>query len=157
MEITVGKSAPDFSLQNTEGDKISLSQLTKKQNVVILFFPLAFTSTCTNEMCAMRDNMKLYKSHDAKVVGISVDSFFTLKEFKKAENLNFTLLSDFNKETSKAYGALYDDFFGMQGVSKRAAFVINQEGTLIYKEVLEDAGQLPDFDGIEEALQSAHA
>ena len=104
MEITVGKSAPNFSLQNTEGEKISLSQLTKKQNVVILFFPLAFTSTCTNEMCAMRDNMKLYKSHDAKVVGISVDSFFTLKEFKKAENLNFTFSVILTKKPPKHMG-----------------------------------------------------
>lgn len=146
------EKAPDFTLQNTEGEEISLSDYQGDKNVVLLFFPLAFTSTCTDEMCTMRDNMKLYNSLDAKVIGISVDSFFTLKVFKKAENLNFTLLSDFNKEVSKEYGVLYDEFFGMHGVSKRAAFVVDKEGNLAYQEILEDAGNLPDFDLIQETL-----
>ncbi|HYW34087.1 MAG TPA: redoxin domain-containing protein, partial [Balneolaceae bacterium] len=124
------------------------------ENVVLLFFPLAFSPTCTEEVCTMRDNMKLYNSLDARVIGISVDSFFTLKAFKDAENLNFTLLSDFNKEASQKYGVLYDEFYGMKGVSKRAAFVIGKSGKIVYAEVLEDAGKLPDFDSIHEALNT---
>lgn len=152
MEQLVGQQAPDFTLQNTEGEGVHLNDFKGKKNIVLLFFPLAFTSTCTDEMCTMRDNMKMYQALDAKVIGISVDSFFTLKEFKKGQNLNFTLLSDFNKEVSQKYNALYEDFFGMQGVSKRAAFVIDKEGTVVYAEVLDDAGQLPDFKAIEQTL-----
>jgi peroxiredoxin len=153
MSIETGEQAPDFTLQNTEGEKLSLSVFQGEKNVVLLFFPLAFTGTCTNEMCTMRDNMKMYNSLNAKVIGISVDSFFTLEKFKKSENLNFTLLSDFNKSVSEEYGVLYDEFFGMKGVSKRAAFVIDREGMIIYAEVLEDAGKLPDFDAVREALK----
>lgn len=152
MKIATGDKAPDFILQNTDGEKIALDAQSGDKNVVLLFFPLAFTSTCTEEMCTMRDNVKLYNSLDAKLFGISVDSFFTLKEFKKSENLNFTLLSDFNKKVSKRYGTLYEDFFGMKGVSKRAVFVIDKEGTVQYAEVLEDAGQQPDFDAIQQTL-----
>lgn len=154
MKIEAGEQAPDFTLQNTEGQKVTLSNEVGESNIVLLFFPLAFSSTCTQELCTIRDNMKLYTSFDATLFGISVDSFFTLKEFKKAENLNFSLLSDFNKEVSADYGALYDDYFGMKGVSKRAVFVINREGEVVYEEILEDSGNLPDFDAIEETLSS---
>ncbi len=152
MSDLKGQSAPDFTLQNTQGESVTISDFTGEKNVVLLFFPLAFSSTCTEELCTMRDNMKLYNSLDAKVIGISVDSFFTLQNFKKSENINFTLLSDFNKEVSEKYGALYDDFFGMHGVSKRAAFVINKEGEIVYAEVLDDASELPDFDSMQQAL-----
>ena len=147
------KEAPDFTLQNTDGNDISLSDFKGKQKVVLLFFPLAFSSVCTEELCGVSDNMKLYNSLDAKIIGISVDSFFTLKEFKKAENIKFTLLSDFNKEVSKKYNALYDNYYGMKGVSKRASFVIDKEGKVKHQEILEDAGKLPDFDAIQNALQ----
>lgn len=154
MVDLTGKMAPDFTLQNTEGEKVSLTDFIGDENVVLLFFPLAFTSTCTDELCTIRDNMKLYSSLSAKVIGISVDSFFTLKEFKKSENLNFALLSDFNKEASKKYNALYDDYYGMHGVSKRAAFVIDKEGKIAHQQILEDSGQLPDFKAIQQALAS---
>lgn len=153
MNTTVDIEAPDFTLQNTKGDKVSLSDFKSKKNVVLLFFPVAFSSTCTEELCTTRDNMKLYDSLDAKVIGISVDSFFCLKEFKKSENLNFTLLSDFNKEVSKKYDVLDNDFYGMKGVSKRATFVIDKEGTIRFSEILEDASQLPDFKGVQEILK----
>lgn len=152
MSLKLDSKAPDFTLQNTEGEKITLSDYRDEKNVVLLFFPLAFTGTCTEELCTTRDNMKLYNSMDAEVIGISVDSFFTLKEFKKAENLNFTLLSDFNKEVSSKYDTLYDEFFGMKGVAKRSAFVIDQEGLVRHKEILENAGELPDFKTIQETL-----
>jgi len=138
----------DFILKNTNGKDIKLSDFRGKKNVVLLFFPLAFTSTCTEELCHTRDNLKIYNSLDAEVLGISVDSFFTLKEFKDSQNLNFQLLSDFNRTVSKSYDVLYEDFFGMQGVSKRSVFVINKEGREVYSEILENASDLPDFDKI---------
>ena len=97
--------------------------------------------------------MKLYEALDAEVIGISVDSFFTLREFKKSQNLNFTLLSDFNKEVMKKYDAHYDDYFGMRGVAKRSAYIIDKEGIIRYAEVLEDSGKLPDFEAIQKTLQ----
>jgi peroxiredoxin len=148
-----GKRAPNFTLQNTEGEHVTLSEIIGSDNIILLFFPLAFSPTCTDEMCKMRDDMKLYRSLNAKIIGISVDSFFTLKEFKRAKNLNFTLLSDFNKGASRKYHVLYDEFFGMKGVSKRAVFIINEEGSIVYEEVLDNAGNLPDFASIQEVLQ----
>lgn len=148
----VKNEAPDFTLKNTNGEDVSLSKFKGKKNVIVLFFPLAFTSTCTEELCHTRDNLKIYNSLDAEVLGISVDSFFTLKEFKQSQNLNFQLLSDFNKEISIKYGVLYEDFFGMHGVSKRSAFVINKEGVVVHSQVLEDASNLPDFDIIQSIL-----
>lgn len=152
MAIQTGQPAPDFTLVNTDKQPVTLSSF-KGQNVVLLFFPLAFTSVCTAELCSVRDNMTQFNRMDAQVLGISVDSLFTLNKFKKEEQFNFDLLSDFNKETSTAYGALYPDFFGMKGVSKRAAFVIDREGIVRYAEVLEDAGQQPDFDAITKTLE----
>ncbi|NGP89074.1 peroxiredoxin [Fodinibius halophilus] len=154
MSVTAeeGSKAPDFTLQNTEGEQVTLSDFRGDKNVVILFFPLAFSGTCTKELCTTRDNMKLYDSLDAKVIGISIDSFFTLKEFKKAENLNFTLLSDFNKEASKAYGVLNDDYFGMKGVANRASFVVDKQGIIQHREELSDSSNLPDFKVIQKTL-----
>ncbi|WP_069131386.1 redoxin domain-containing protein [Rhodohalobacter halophilus] len=145
--------ATNFTLQDTNGEKVELKELTKDGKVLLLFFPLAFSNTCTDELCQIRDNMKMYNSLDANVVGISVDSFFTLKEFKKANNLNFTLLSDFNKVVSQSYDCLYEDFYGMKGVSKRGAFVINRDMEIEYAEVLDDASDLPDFKSISQVLK----
>ena len=152
MAIEVGQKAPDFTLFNTEKQPVTLSE-QKGKNVLLLFFPLAFTSVCTKELCAIRDNMSLYNNANAAVFGISVDSLFTLARFKEEQNYNFPLLSDFNKEVSKAYGSLYEKFgFEMLGVSKRSAFLIDKEGTVQYAEVLENAGDVPDFAAIEAKL-----
>lgn len=148
----VNTKAPDFTLQDTNGDKVSLSDFKGEKNVVLLFFPLAFTSTCTEELCHTRDNLKIYNSLEAEILGISVDTFFTLKEFKKSQNINFQLLSDFNKEASINYDVLYEDFFGMKGVSKRSVFIINKEGRVVYSEVLENANDLPDFNELQKEL-----
>jgi len=154
MALQIGQQAPDFTLFNTEKKEISLSE-QKGQNVLLLFFPLAFTSVCTAELCSVRDNLKIYEGLNAKPFGISVDSLHTLKKFKEDQNLNFELLSDFNKETSKAYGALYDTFgHGMKGVSKRAAFVIDESGLIRYAEVLENASLQPNFEAIRKALSA---
>lgn len=151
MSIKKGDSAPDFTLKDSEGNDVSLSSL-KGNPVVLLFFPLAFTGVCTKELCLVRDSFEEYKELNAQVLAISVDSFFTLAQFKSQQNLNFPLLSDFNKTTAKSYGALYDEFFGMTGVAKRSAFVISPEGKVVYAEVLEKASDLPNFEAVKEAL-----
>jgi peroxiredoxin len=152
MSIQKGQAAPDFSLFNTEKNKVALTDYNGK-NLVILFFPLAFTGVCTTELCSVRDNLNVYTGLNAEVVGISVDSLFALGKFKEEQQYNFPLLSDFNKSTSKAYGAFYDEFvLDMQGVAKRAAFVIDKDGIVQYAEVLESAGDLPNFDAIKAAL-----
>lgn len=154
MENLTGQKAPEFKLFNTEKKEIALSDY-KGKNVVLLFFPLAFTGVCTAELCSVRDNYNIYTQLNAVVFGISVDSLFSLEQFKKAQNYNFDLLSDFNKEVSKAYGSLYENFgFGMQGVSKRSAFVIDKEGVVRYAEVLENAGEQPDFAAIKATLET---
>ncbi|QHS60634.1 redoxin domain-containing protein [Chitinophaga agri] len=154
MNVTVGSKAPSFSLLNTEKEKVSLEDY-KGQNLVILFFPLAFTSVCTAELCSIRDNISTYNNLNAAVVGISVDSPFTLGKFRAEQNLNFPLLSDFNKEASQAYGAFYENFvLDLKGVSKRAAFVVDKEGVVKYAQVLESAGDLPDFDAVKSTLSS---
>lgn len=152
MSIRVGDPAPEFTLKDTDGNEVSLSGYRGKP-VVVLFFPLAFTGVCTKELCAVRDSMGVYSRLNADVLAISVDSFFTLNQFRKQQDLNFPLLSDFNKEASTAYGAIYEDFFGYKGVSKRSAFVVDAEGVIRYAEVLEKAGDLPDFDSIQRTLQ----
>lgn len=151
--MKIGDKATNFTLKNSEGEDVTLKSLVEKGKVLILFFPLAYSSVCTEEMCSTRDNMKLYNSLNVNVVGISVDSFFTLKEFKKSNNLNFTLLSDFNKDVSSQFNALYDDFFGMKGVSKRSAFIVNSNLEVEYSEVNDDAGKQPDFRTLLEVLK----
>jgi peroxiredoxin len=152
MQLSKGQSAPDFSLFNSEKTKISLADF-KGKNLVILFFPQAFTGVCTTELCSVRDNLNAYTSLNAEVVGISVDSIFTLAKFKEEQSYNFPLLSDFNKEVSQAYGSFYDEFvFDMKGVSRRAAFVVDADGIVQYAEVLESAGDQPNFDAIKTTL-----
>ncbi len=154
MSIQVGQPAPDFTLFNTEKQEVSLSSF-KGKNVVVLFFPLAFTGVCTKELCSVRDDIASYKGLNAEVLGISVDSLFTLGKFKEEQNLNFNLLSDFNRTASAAYGSLYEDFvFNMHGVSKRSAFVIDKEGVVRYCEVLESAGDIPNFDAVKSTLET---
>lgn len=154
MALQVDDLAPKFTLKNTSGEDVSLDAFVGKRNVLLLFYPLAFSGVCTKELCSTRDNLKLYESLNAEVLGISIDSFFTQKAFKESQNLNFQLLSDFNKEVSESYGCLYLDFYGMKGVSKRSAFLINKEGKVKYSEVLEDADQIPDFNKIQTVLSS---
>jgi glutaredoxin-dependent peroxiredoxin len=153
MAIEQGEQAPDFTLFDSDKNKVSLAE-QKGKNVVLLFFPLAFTGVCTKEMCSVRDSLSSYNNANAVVFGISVDSLFTLDKFKIQENINFPLLSDFNKTTSAAYDVLYQTFpaFEMQGVSKRAAFVIDKNGVVQYSEVCPTPGDLPDFTAIQQTL-----
>ncbi len=152
MFVKVGEKAPSFTLYSSDKEQVTLENFRDK-NVVLLFFPLAFTSVCTAEMCTMRDDIANYDGLNAQVLAISVDSPQTLHRFKQDQNLNFTLLSDFNKEVSRSYGVLYEEFsMGMKGVSKRSAFVIDKEGIVRYAEVLESAGNLPNFEAIKGTL-----
>lgn len=151
--IQVGQKAPDFALYDSDKQKVTLSDY-KGKNVLLLFFPQAFTGTCTKELCSTRDNIALYNGANAQVFGISVDSVFTLGKFKEEQQLNFPLLSDFNKTVSTEYGSLYDNFvFDMKGVSKRSAFVIDKDGVVRYAQVLETATDLPDFAAIQNILK----
>ena len=152
MQLKTGDKAPLFTLYNSATEPTSLEDY-RGRKVVLLFFPMAFTSVCTEELCSMRDALAEYNGMDTDVLAVSVDSPFTLAKFKEVEGLNFPLLSDFNKEVSRQYGALYDTFvFDMQGVSKRAAFVIDEEGIVRYAEVLDNAGDLPNFAAVRETL-----
>src|SRR5688572_8263038 len=145
MTITLGQPAPNFELYNTQKQLVELDKL-KGKKILLLFFPAAFTSTCTKELCSVGDELQWYNNVNAEVFGISTDMVYTLIKYKAEQNLDFELLSDYNKEVSAMYGALYETFsFGMRGVSRRAAFVINESRLISYAEVLESASDLPDF------------
>lgn len=151
--MTIGQPAPDFTLFSSEKEEVSLNQY-KGKNLLLLFFPLAFTSTCTAELCEMRDDIATYQGLNAEIVAISVDSPYTLARFREEQRLPFPLLSDFNKEVSTAYGSLYETYrMNMKGVSKRSAFVIDSKGIIQYAEVLDNAGEVPNFEAIRETLQ----
>lgn len=157
MSLSVGTPAPDFSLHSHKGGKVTLSSL-KGQNVVLLFFPFANTGVCTKEMCTFRDGMSVYNELNAKVLGISVDSPFSLSLWAEKNNLQFDLLSDFNKTTIKDYDS-YSEIFGagkwdFTGVSKRSAFVIDKEGVIRYMEILPTPGEEPNYDAIKKTLES---
>ncbi len=154
MSLKVGDKAPDFTLIATDKSEVSLESY-KGKKVVLLFFPLAFSGVCTTELCSLRDDIGSYESLNANILAVSVDSFYALNKFKELEGYQFPLLSDFNKTVSRAYGALYEEFaLGMKGVSKRSAFVIDEEGIIKYVEVLDSAGDVPDFEAVKETLAS---
>ena len=153
MSLQPGQPAPQFTLVSSAKQKISLSDF-KGKKVVLQFFPMAFTGTCTTQLCTMRDNFGYYNGSNAVILGVSVDSPFTLAKYKQEYNYQFELLSDFNKEVSTAYDCIYKEFIlGLKGVSKRSAFVIDEEQNIIYAEVLEVATDLPDFTAIAEAIK----
>lgn len=152
MKIEIGQPAPDFLMYDTEKAPLKLSEL-KGKNVLLLFFPWAFTGTCTKELCTTRDDIAFYNNMQAEVLGISVDSPYSLRVFKEQQNLNFKLLSDFNKIVSETYGCIYDRWgMELKGVSKRSAFLIDKEGIIRYVEILENASEIPDFDAIKKVL-----
>jgi peroxiredoxin len=149
MAIQPGQLAPQFTLTSSELKEVSLSDF-KGKKVIIHFFPLAFTGTCKQQLCTVRDT---YDDPKIQILAISVDSPFTLAKFKEENSYQFTLLSDFNKAASMAYGAIYEQFYGLKGVSKRAAFVIDENQVVTYAEVLENADHLPDFRAIADIVK----
>ncbi len=155
MTISIGQKAPSFNLFDSDKKNIS-SDSFAGQPVLIFFFPFSFSSVCTAELCGVRDNLQVYNNANVSVVGISVDSLYTLHQFKKDQQINFTLLSDFNKNVSRDFGVLYDTFpaFEMQGVSKRAAFLIDKNGLVQYAEICATPGDMPDFNAIQSKIAS---
>jgi peroxiredoxin len=136
---------------NENREPVTLSS-QKGHPVVLAFFPAAFSGVCTKELCTFRDSMAKLNSAKAQVYGISVDTFFTLAAFKKDQNLNFPLLSDFNKEVIQAYGAFNPDMIGLKGIAKRSTFVIDKDGVIRHAEVLDDARNEPNYDKVFETL-----
>ncbi|HNB32869.1 MAG TPA: peroxiredoxin [Bacteroidia bacterium] len=154
MSLNINHPAPLIESFNSEKQPFSLEQL-KGKNVLLLFFPAAFTSTCTKELCSVRDNLSYYNNLNCTVIGISTDTIYSLAKYKEEQKLNFQLVSDFNKEIGKIYHAQYELFgLGMKGITKRAAFLIDKNGILRYIEVLENAGEIPDFNKIKSVLDN---
>ncbi len=153
MAVEVGSKAPDFTLPNQDRQPVSLHEEIAKTPVVLAFFPAAFSSVCTRELCTFRDQLgPLNHLAKAKVFGISVDSPFSLKAFANAEKLHFPLLSDFNKDVIRAYGVFNPDMIGLKGIAKRAVFVVDREGTIRHREVLDDARNEPSYEQLNGAL-----
>jgi peroxiredoxin len=151
MSIDVGSTAPDFTLPNQDREPVTLSA-RRGRPVVLAFFPAAFSSVCTKELCTFRDRLSALNLADAQVYGISVDTFFTLKAFQNDQQLTFPLLSDFNKQVIRDYGVFNEDMIGLKGIAKRAVFVIDKDGIVRYSEVLADARSEPDYEKVFWAL-----
>ena len=154
MSIDVGAKAPDFTLMNQDREPVTLSEQLKQGPVVLAFFPAAFSGTCTKEMCTFRDAASELNNVHAKVLGISVDTFFAQKAWADAQHLNFPLLSDFNKTVIRQYDVVNPDMIGLKDISKRAVFVIDRHGVVRHREVLDDARNEPDYGKVKQALAS---
>lgn len=143
----VGEKAPDFTLVDQDRKARSLSEF-KGKKVVLAFFPGAFTSVCTKEMCTFRDSMSKFNELDAVVLGISVNDPFTQKAFAEANKLNFTLLSDYNREVIRKYNVYHEDFIGLKGytAAKRAVFIVDKDGVIKYKWVSDDPTKEPNYE-----------
>ena len=153
MALSVGTQAPDFTLPSKPGETVTLSQYRGK-NVVLLFYPAAFTGVCTKEMCTVAEDFGSYQALDAEVLAISVDTPWVVTKFAAESKATFPFLSDFNKTVIEAYDVLRRDFaFGMKGVAERAVFVVNREGTITYAWVGENPGVFPDLDAVKAALR----
>jgi peroxiredoxin len=150
MAADVGQKAPDFTLFDSGKQETKLGD-SKGKNVVLAFYPGAFTGVCTTEMCTFRDRFDSFNSSNAQVFGISVDGIFAQKAFSDANNLNFPLLSDYNREVVTAYGVALPNFAGMDGytASQRAVFVIDKEGVIKFKWIGENPGVEPDYDEVQ--------
>jgi len=160
MPLAVGTKAPDFTLSTKTADgpkQITLSDNFGKRNTLLLFFPMAFTGTCTMEMCSVGNGLREYDQMNCQVYGISGDNPFAQEAWAQKEKIGVTLLSDYEHKVAKAYDVIYDSFLpqlnlGMSGVAKRAAFVIDKNGVIQYAESNDDAKQLPNFDRIKAKL-----
>jgi glutaredoxin-dependent peroxiredoxin len=156
MSVDVGSKAPDFKLTSDERQVVALSEQHGKP-VVLAFFPAAFSSVCTKELCTLNEQltpgaMAQLNRAGAQVYGISVDTFFALKAFRDREKLAFPLLSDFNKQAIRDYGVFNEDMIGLKGIAKRAVFVIDGDGIVRHREVLDDARNEPDYQKVFDAL-----
>ena len=152
MAADVGAKAPDFTLMNQDRTPVTLSEQLKSGPVVLAFFPAAFSGVCQKEMCTFRDSASSLNTVNAKVLGVSVDTFFALKAWGDQNQLNFPLLSDFNKDVIAKYGVVNPDMIGLKNIAKRSVFVIDKGGVVRHREVLDDARNEPNYDKINQAL-----
>ena len=152
MPIELGSKAPDFTLMDQDRKPVTLSTALTKGPVILAFFPAAFSSVCQKEMCAFRDSIAELGAADAQVFGVSTDTFFALKAWADQQRLGFPLLSDYNKDVIRAYGVVNPDMVGLKDIAKRAVFVIDPQGVVRHKEVLEDARNEPDYSQVRAAL-----
>ena len=155
MAVDVGAKAPDFTLPNQDREPITLSEQLKKGPVVLAFFPAAFSGVCSTEMCTFRDSSADLNKVNATVLGISVDTFFAQKAWADQQQLNFPLLSDFNKDVIRKYGVVNPDMIGLKDIAKRAVFVIGRDDLVKHKEVLDDDRNEPDYGKVMQAFTSA--
>jgi len=155
MVLRVGQRVPDFALTDQTGKERKLSEFTAKGNVVLAFFPFAFSGTCTAEMCAFRDGMNKFNALQASVVGVSVDSVYTLKVFAQTYGLEFPLLSDFNKKVVRVYDVFHDPWvaYGYKGVAKRSVFLLDRKGILRYRWVTDVPSEEPPYPEVTDALR----
>jgi peroxiredoxin len=154
MPVDVGSKAPDFTLMNQDRQPVRLSAALQNGPVVLAFFPAAFSSVCTNEMCTFRDSIAALNASKGQVFGVSTDTFFALKAWADQQRLNFPLLSDYNKDAIKQYDVVNPDMIGLKNIAKRAVFVIGRDGIIKHKQVLDDARNEPDYDKVRAALAS---
>ena len=155
MSVEVGSKAPDFTLPNQDRQPVTLSEQLKKGPVVLAFFPGAFSGTCTTEMCTFRDSSSELNNVGATVIGVSTDTFFALKAWADQQKFTFPLLSDYNREVLPKYGVVNPDMIGLKNIARRAVFVIDRNGVVKYREVLDDARNEPDYAKVKQAVASA--
>ncbi len=151
--VDIGSKAPDFELPATGPETIRLSDALSAGAVLLLFYPLDWSPVCTDELCSMRDGFSEYRDMGIQVFGISVDSIFSHKAFAEKFDIPFPLLSDFNKDVSKNYGAFHEEILGLKGIAKRSAFIIDREGIVRYRWVSDDPGTLPDVQAIQQEIK----
>lgn len=153
--LRLGKTAPDFTLPDSDKVPRSLREFTKSGSVVLAFFPFAFSGVCDKEMCTFRDGFGGLQKSEAQLVGVSVDSVYALKAFAQTYNLQFPLLSDFNKRAARLYGVLQDPWvgFGYKGVSKRAVFIVDRRGMLRYRWTTDVPSVEPPYTEVARAVQ----
>jgi peroxiredoxin len=152
MSVEVGSKAPDFTLVNQDRTPVTLSAALKSGPVVLAFFPAAFSSVCQQEMCTFRDSIAALNASSAQVFGISTDTFFALKAWADQQHLNFPLLSDYNKDVIHRYGVANPDMIGLKDIARRAVFVVDRQGIVRHREVLEDARNEPNYEAVKSAL-----
>jgi peroxiredoxin len=151
--ITIGSIAPDFTLWEAPGKSVTLSEELKKGPVVLVFYPADFTPVCEKELCLFRDALADYNTLGANVLGISVDGIFSHAAFKEKNNIEFPLLSDWEKKTITDYDIVHKNLAGMTNVAKRSVFVVDVDQTIVYAWISEDPGKLPPFEEVEMAVK----
>jgi peroxiredoxin len=157
VPLPVGTRAPDFALRvDPNGDPLRLGDYLGERCVVLMFFPFAYSSTCTAQMCAVAENYSAWEALEAEVIGVSIDSPYTNQRFSTDYEVPFPIASDFNKDVAAAYDAIFDELNGWRGVTRRVVYVIGRDGTIAYAWEGEHPGVMPDFEEILSAVEAAN-